>query len=177
MLSRRPVCLPTSRGLTFIKITTDGVPFGHRRSIAAGERARSIARSVVRQAIESLSVKKEELFITIQNVAEFWNVATRPATENGLGLPTATVCDLLERLIEPLRAVLFERDTLYTEFKRLALKYEVRGKQTHDARLTAQMLVWNVDKILTLNDRDFRRYEPEGIAVVHPDSLVNERGN
>ena len=28
------------------------------------------------------------------------------------------------------------------------------------------MLTWNVENILTLNERNFKRYEPEGIAVV-----------
>jgi hypothetical protein len=34
------------------------------------------------------------------------------------------------------------------------------------------MLSWQVENVLTLNDRDFRRYEPEGITIVAPASLV-----
>ena len=49
----------------------------------------------------------------------------------------------------------------------------VSGKQVHDARLVAMMLAWQIDSILTLNDRDFRRYEPEGIRIVTPDSLTS----
>jgi hypothetical protein len=56
--------------------------------------------------------------------------------------------------------------------KRLLAAYNVVGKQVHDARLVAMMLTWQVDKILTLNDRNFRRFEPEGISVVTPTSLI-----
>jgi predicted nucleic acid-binding protein len=130
------------------------------------------SHAVVRQAIERLTADKEELFITTQNVAELWNVGTRPVADNGLGLSIAIVAKLLEGLIEPICAILFERHTLHSEFKRLSLQYGVSGKQVHDARLAAQMLTWNIERILTLNDRDFRRYEPEGIEVVHPNSLI-----
>jgi hypothetical protein len=34
------------------------------------------------------------------------------------------------------------------------------------------MLTWQVDNILTLNDRHFRRFEPEGINVVTPAELI-----
>jgi predicted nucleic acid-binding protein len=43
------------------------------------------------QAIRSLWERDEELFVTVQNIAEFWNVATRPADKNGLGLSSDRV--------------------------------------------------------------------------------------
>jgi hypothetical protein len=52
--------------------------------------------------------------------------------------------------------------------KRLINTYDVIGKQVHDARLVAMMLVWQVENILTLNDRDFQRYAPEDISIVTP---------
>ena len=83
------------------------------------------------------------------------------------------MANLLESVVEPTCGWLVEPDTLYEEFKRLARKYEFRGKQAHDARLVAMMLCLKVEKVLTLNERDFRRYEPEGIVVAHPSSLVS----
>ena len=68
--------------------------------------------------------------------------------------------------------MLIENLSHYVEFKRLVRQYGVSGKQVHDTRLVAMMLVWNIDKILTLNDRDFLRYTPEGIVVVTPESLL-----
>lgn len=125
----------------------------------------------VRQAVESVIAQREELFTTTQNTAEFWNVATRPVADNGLGLPVPTVVHLLETIIEPICTVLVERDSLYAELKRIGARYTVSGKQVHDARIAAMMLVWNLSRILTLNERDFRRYGPEGIIVVTPASL------
>jgi predicted nucleic acid-binding protein len=37
------------------------------------------------RALETLLKRKEALFLAIQNVAEFWNAATRPAANRGLG--------------------------------------------------------------------------------------------
>jgi len=37
------------------------------------------------RALARLMEQGEPLVISIQNVAEFWNVATRPASSNGLG--------------------------------------------------------------------------------------------
>jgi predicted nucleic acid-binding protein len=123
------------------------------------------------ESVESLAAQQEELFTTTQNVAEFWNVATRPIGDNGLELPVATVANLLENVIEPICAMLVEPESVYGELKRLGVKYEFRGKQVHDARLVALMVCWGVEKVLTLNERDFRRYEPEGILVVTPKSI------
>jgi hypothetical protein len=55
--------------------------------------------------------------------------------------------------------------------KRLIATYCVIGKQVHDARLIAVMLIWQVENLLTLNERDFQRYAPEGITIVTPASL------
>jgi predicted nucleic acid-binding protein len=129
--------------------------------------------ATVFHAVQSLLARGEQLLITSQNVAEFCNVATRPVANNGLGLPPVHALRLLEQEIEPLCAVLAERDAVYVELKRLFATYGVVGKQVHDARLVAMMLVWQVDNVLTLNDRDFRRYEPEGINVVTPVSLTS----
>jgi hypothetical protein len=79
----------------------------------------------------------------------------------------------LEQTIEPICTVLVERRTLYSELKRLVTKYTVIGKQVHDARLVAIMLVWQIKNVLTLNDRDFSRYEPEGITILTPASIAS----
>jgi hypothetical protein len=34
------------------------------------------------------------------------------------------------------------------------------------------MLVHGAQRLLTLNERDFRRYEPEGIIVITPQALL-----
>ena len=127
---------------------------------------------VVKQAVSRLGDQREALYITTQNFAEFWNVATRPRTNNGLELPIATVIQLYDRAIEPISSVLVELPAVHAEYKRLLIKHSVVGKQVHDARLVAMMLNWQIERILTLNERNFLRYEQEGITVVTPDAIV-----
>jgi predicted nucleic acid-binding protein len=126
----------------------------------------------VREAVNTLIIGAQELFTTNQNIAEFWNVATRPPQDNGYGLSPEQVAQHLNELIGPICAILVEHESLYDELKRLGLLYKVVGKQVHDARLVAIMRCWQIDSVLTLNDRDFRRYADEGITVVTPSSLA-----
>jgi predicted nucleic acid-binding protein len=126
----------------------------------------------VEQAVDTLIARQEELLIATQNLAELWNVATRPVANNGLALSPAAILTLYEETIEPICSVVAELDTAPGVFKRLLTQYNVVGKQVHDARLVALMLTWQIENVLTLNDRDFRRYETEGVVVVTPDSVT-----
>ena len=47
---------------------------------------------------------------------------------------------------------------LQDEWERLVAHYHVSGKNAHDARLVAAMVVHGVDGILTFNAQDFVRY-------------------
>jgi predicted nucleic acid-binding protein len=131
--------------------------------------------SAIRTAIGSLIRRRERLVIATQNAAEFGNVVTRPVANNGFGRSPAEAVETLEREIEPICTILGETESSYVHLKRLVAAYNVSGKQVHDARLVALMLACQIENILTLNDRDFRRYEPEGIGVVTPDSLAKAR--
>jgi predicted nucleic acid-binding protein len=133
---------------------------------------KDVKHSLARRAVRTLGDRQEEVFIATQNTAEFLNVASRPIANNGLGLRPEEALRLLERDIEPVCQILVELEAGYHEFKRLVGTYSVIGKQVHDARLVAMMLAWRIENILTLNDRDFRRYEPEGIHIVTPAELV-----
>lgn len=128
--------------------------------------------ALVEEAVDRLIASQEDLVITTQNIAELWNVATRPRANNGLALSPTEVAKLYEDTIEPACAVLVETKFLPVVLRRLLSQYNVVGKQVHDARLVAMLLVWQVDRLLTFNDRDFRRYEPEGIAISTPASLL-----
>ena len=127
---------------------------------------------IVHTAFETLGNRNDDLYITSQNIAELWNVATRPIANNGLNLTPAAITQAFQQAIEPFCTIVTEQNTLPNEFRRLLLQYSVVGKQVHDARIVAMMLVWQIENMLTLNDRDFRRYEPEGINIVTPDSIV-----
>lgn len=125
------------------------------------------------QATERLRQQGELLSVARQNLIEFRNTASRPLDKNGLGLTPADAdleLDLLERDFNTLP----ENDQVYDVWRQLIAVKGVSGKQVHDARLVAFMLVYGVTHILTFNGADFRRFEslpPDlgtGIIVVHP---------
>lgn len=121
-------------------------------------------------AISALRGTGEELFITSQNLIEFWRSATRSAQRNGLGLTIAEARTELEHL-EALFLVLPDVPEIYLEWKRLILQYGVVGVNVHDARLVASMLVHRLTHILTFNVRDFNRYASE-VTPVNPTSFT-----
>jgi len=102
-----------------------------------------------------------------QNIAEFWNVATRPSNRNSLGF-TPEAWQALRR-IEGLLTLLPDSPGICTGWKRLVNDYQVRGVSVYDARLVAVMRVYGVDQLLTFNVADFRRYG--NLSVVHQSSL------
>jgi predicted nucleic acid-binding protein len=105
------------------------------------------------------------LMVTPQIVAEFWNVATRPTENNGLGMPHEQAREELARL-EAFFVLLSESPEVYAEWKRLVLAYGVTGVKVHDARLVAAMNVYGIRRILTFNKDDFRRYRD--IEIITP---------
>jgi len=110
----------------------------------------------------------EPVCFTPQNIAEFWNVATRPVENNGLGFPISLVLREVEK-IERILTLLPDSPAAYSEWKRLVVKHSVLGAKVHDARLVAAMNVHHVGKLLTFNADDFIRY---GLQILHPSSLV-----
>lgn len=125
--------------------------------------------TIVRDAVDTLVGRGEELCYTAQNLVEFWNVCTRPITHNGFGLSSAEA-DERAKIIEAEFRFLPDSERVHVEWRRLVTQYAVAGVQVHDARLVACMLVHGVSNILTLNEKDFARYS--GISVVHPRALV-----
>jgi predicted nucleic acid-binding protein len=120
----------------------------------------------IRDALRKLRIENEELVTTFQNVAEFCNVSTRPVSaRGGYGIPMTKV-GMRVRFVERICRVLFENERSYSIWKNLVTKYDVSGVAAHDARLVAMMKAHSIDQILTVNDRDFRRYEPEQIVVL-----------
>lgn len=124
----------------------------------------------VREALKALIADHTQLTIAPQNVAEFWNVCTRPKVNNGYGLSVVRTNKRLQQ-IERGVTLLSDRPDVYVEWRRLLLEYKVIGAQVHDARLVAAMRVNGIRRILTLNDKDFRRYDC--IEVLHPRDIVN----
>ncbi len=125
---------------------------------------------IVQNTVHKLEAEGHQLRTTSQNFAEFWNVATRPANQNGFGHTIFETEQLLLGL-EKFFRLLPDSPDVYPEWKRLVVKYDVSGVQVHDARLAAAMIAHNVKHILTLNVTDFQRYTDEGIEVVNPTAV------
>ena len=125
----------------------------------------------VRRCLRKLIDDNERIVIGVQNVAEFWNVCTRPLNQNGQGCDAARAAQRV-RLIEQVCEVLAEDIRSFESWKQLCERHAVSGVAVHDARLISVMLTRQIDRILTLNERDFRRYEPEGIVIVTPQSVL-----
>ena len=106
----------------------------------------------------------EVVCFTPQNIAEFWNVMTRPVANNGLGFSIAQALAEVEK-VEATLTLLPDSPAIYSEWKRLVIKHSVLGTKVHDTRLVASMNVHGVTRLLTFNGSDFRRF---GIEVLTP---------
>ena len=106
----------------------------------------------------------EVVYFTTQNIAEFWNVVTRPVTNNGLGFSVAEALAEVEK-IEATLTLLPDSPAIYPEWRRLVVKHSVQGTKVHDTRLVAAMNVHGVGRILTFNGDDFTRF---GIEILDP---------
>src|SRR5688572_24132300 len=86
----------------------------------------------IRQALHKLLDDGEQLTVTVQNMAEFWNVATRPLEHNGQGLSVERVkrrISIIERFCE----VIVEDAVSYEHWKRIVGSLDVSGVKVHDA--------------------------------------------
>ena len=119
-------------------------------------------------AISRLAAQGASLYFTHQNIAELWNVMTRPIGRNGFGL-TTTEAENEVQAIESGMTLLADNEHVYREWRKIVLEHRVSGVQVHDARLAAVMIVHKVDHILTLNTSDFDRYV--GITPISPDTV------
>ena len=121
------------------------------------------------QAVSRLIRNDDAVFVCPQNIIEFWNVATRPADKNGLGLSTQEASQEIVS-IESILTLLPDVPAIYTAWKAIVRDHSVIGVQVHDARLAAVMQVHGIESILTFNAVDFKRYP--GITVLHPSAAL-----
>jgi predicted nucleic acid-binding protein len=121
-------------------------------------------------AVTALVGRGDVPCIVPQVLYEFWVVATRPVTANGLGLTPAQADIELSRL-EGLYPLLPDGPGIYPEWRRLVATHQVSGKTAHDARLVAAMTVHGLTHLLTFNTADFVRFP--GITALDPFGLAS----
>jgi predicted nucleic acid-binding protein len=124
------------------------------------------------RAIDFL-LKQEVVSVIPQSFIEFWAVATRPETSNGLGLMIDEVAARISVIKSTLK-LLPDVDGIFDEWERLVVQHQVLGKQVYDARLVAAMNVHNLTHLLTFNTADFKRFTP--ITAVSPQSVIENEG-
>jgi predicted nucleic acid-binding protein len=123
--------------------------------------------AVASEAVASLRKQNFDLCIATQNLVEFWVVATRPLTNNGLEMHPSKVAGEIHKLRNLFR-LLEGLPGIADAWQQLVGRHLVLGKQGHDAHLVATMLVHGVRRILTFNVDDFRRYA--SVEVIAPTS-------
>jgi predicted nucleic acid-binding protein len=125
----------------------------------------------IRRALHVLVEQGVRLCYTSQTLGEFWNASTRPVEKNGFGLGVAET-DQLTRIIERDFEFLPDSREVHDRWRSLLVELNIQGVQVHDARLAASMYLHGVGRLLTLNVRDFRRFE--GLRVLHPAELSSK---
>ncbi|MHB8652441.1 MAG: type II toxin-antitoxin system VapC family toxin [Terriglobia bacterium] len=129
----------------------------------------SALSSQATRAVSKLIRQHDAVFFCSQNIAEFWNVATRPVEKNGLGLSHEEVLQEVSS-IEKLLTLLPDVPAIYAAWKQVVKDHRVQGVKVYDARLVATMNVYAVESLLTFNAADFKRYS--NINALHPSSLL-----
>ena len=130
----------------------------------------SVDRPLIVRSLRRLWMEKREIVTTSQNIAEFWNVSTRPpAARGGYGLSPSAVNQRV-RWIERIARVLPFTLNDYREWRELVVHHQITGVNVHDARLVAVIATNGISSLLTLNVADFRRYP--GVVVQSPSDFV-----
>ena len=106
--------------------------------------------------LSQLAARGDNLFITPQIVREYLVVLPRGA----VFAETFTVEQALGEIEAILKTVIELDETVEvaTQLRRLIKKYDVCGKNIHDANLVATMLVYRITRLATYNPKDFVRF-------------------
>jgi predicted nucleic acid-binding protein len=126
--------------------------------------------STALDALANLRNAGHEMCIFPQGIYEFWAVATRPISANGLGKSVAETTAIIANIRRDF-TLLPDNPAILPEWLRLVTKHSVRGKPAHDACIVAALNVHAVTHILTFNVSDFQRYpninalDPVGVAA------------
>jgi len=123
------------------------------------------AHPIVLQALERLHAKGEPLYVCEQVLTEFWHVATKDVSRNGLGLSIADT-SVMEGSIRGFFSWLSPSDKVYGAWLALVRSYGIRSRQVYDARIAAFAVAHGITHVLTANVDHFRVFQ--SITAVHP---------
>ena len=123
-------------------------------------------------ATRILHRRGDSFVTTYQNIAEFWNVSTRPAEARGGYGRTVRDASHCVDFFERLGTILPDQPAAYVQWRQLITTHGVTGVSVHDARLVALMMVSSISHIFTLDAADFHRYAH--ITAVPPQSVLSQ---
>jgi predicted nucleic acid-binding protein len=126
-------------------------------------------RTLALTALEALHQGSYSLVLVPQVFYEFWVVASRPTSQNGLGLSAAKVAADADEFLHDYQ-LLDDDSAVFETWRQLVTTREVLGKPAHDARLVAAMLRHGVTHLLTFNAQDFARFAE--ITVIAPEAAT-----
>ena len=106
-----------------------------------------------------------ELCFAPQAVREGWSLLTRPRDVGGYGYSVLQAQEVVQSLRESF-TFLEDVPEILVQWQLLVAKYAIVGKSVHDANVVATALAHGATHVLTLNERDFRRYSE--VEVVAP---------
>lgn len=128
----------------------------------------SSERPIILNCIRKIRQQNKTICYTPQILAEFWNVCTRPVSaRGGFGLSveqTERKVNLLQKYFE----LLPDTSATFTEWRKLVSDYKITGVQVHDTKLVASMNVHKVEYLVTLNEKDLKRFS---INVISPNDV------
>lgn len=125
-----------------------------------------------RVAVDALAAilgQGDEIFVTPQNLIEFWSVASRPRDANGLGWTVEAVGLEIDRVLAQF-PLLDDTAAVFVHWLGLVTQHRVSGRRVHDARIVAVMLAHSISHLLTFNHDDFRQFSE--IVIVEPTRVV-----
>lgn len=114
-----------------------------------------------------LLARGEQLVIVPQNLYEFWAVATRLTTANGLDLTTEQTSQWLQ-FFQRRFTLLHDREDLPARWHDLVRTLRIKGFRAHDARFAAAMQSYGITRLLTFNGGDFKDLP---VTIVDPASV------
>lgn len=131
--------------------------------------ANSSTHLLTGRVLANLLRQGHNVYITSQNIIEFWAVATRPTEANGLGWSSERTQQEVQQLLARFPS-LEETPQIFSRWLSYVMLHRITGRRVHDARLIAVMLVHGITHLLTFNTDDF--ISIEGIVIVHPQTVI-----
>jgi predicted nucleic acid-binding protein len=121
------------------------------------------------QALQIVMRSDDDPVICAQVLIEFWSVVTRPRAVNGMGLSASQAERYIEQTLRSFPCVI-EPPDMADHWRDVVVRYDVTGKQAHDARLIALMNAHGINRLMTLNTAHFARYHE--VESVSPSDVI-----